>query len=82
MCAGAPTPGVNVRILKSIRQPESTGHHAAPEASTMLNTVIILLIVLWALGLLSAYTLGGFIHLLLIVALAIIVVRLIQGRGV
>lgn len=48
----------------------------------MLNTVIILLIVLWALGLLSAYTLGGFIHILLVVALAIIVVRLIQGRGV
>ncbi|MDX2220937.1 MAG: lmo0937 family membrane protein [Burkholderiales bacterium] len=48
----------------------------------MLNTVIILLIVLWALGLLSAYTMGGFIHILLVVALAIIVVRLIQGRGV
>lgn len=48
----------------------------------MLNTIIILLIVLWALGLLSAYTMGGFIHILLIIALAIIVVRLIQGRGV
>lgn len=48
----------------------------------MLNTIIILLIVLWALGLLSAYTMGGFIHILLVVALAILVVRLIQGRGV
>lgn len=82
MFADAPTTDMNTRMLKSIRQPESTGHHAAPKVHTMLNTIIILLIILWALGLLSAYTMGGFIHILLVVALAIIVVRLIQGRGV
>ena len=46
----------------------------------MLETIAILLIILWLLGLLSSYTLGGFIHLLLVVAVIVIVVRLIQGR--
>ncbi len=46
----------------------------------MLETIIVLLILLWALGLVSSYTMGGFIHLLLVVALVIFVVRLIQGR--
>ncbi len=47
----------------------------------MLETIDILLIILWLLGLVSAYTLGGFIHLLLVVAVIIILVRVIQGRG-
>ena len=47
----------------------------------MLETIAILLIILWLLGLVSAYTLGGFIHLLLVVAVIIILVRVIQGRG-
>ena len=46
----------------------------------MLQTVAIVLIILWLLGLVSSYTLGGFIHLLLVVAVIIILVRLIQGR--
>lgn len=48
----------------------------------MLWTVAIILIVLWALGLVSAYTMGGFIHLLLILAIVIILIRVIQGRKV
>ena len=47
----------------------------------MLETIAILLIVLWLLGLVSSYTLGGFIHLLLVVAVIVILVRVIQGRG-
>lgn len=48
----------------------------------MLETIIVLLIILWALGLVSSYTMGGFIHILLIIALVIVAVRLIRGRRV
>jgi hypothetical protein len=46
----------------------------------MLETIAILLVLLWALGLLSAYTLGGFIHILLLVAIVVVLLRLIRGR--
>ena len=46
----------------------------------MLWTIVVILLVLWLLGLVSSYTLGGFIHLLLVLAIIIIVVHLIQGR--
>ena len=46
----------------------------------MLMTIAIILIVLWLLGLVSSYTMGGFIHILLVVAIIVIVVRVIQGR--
>lgn len=48
----------------------------------MLETIAIILILLWLLGLVSAYTMGGFIHLLLVIAVVVIVLRLIQGRRV
>jgi hypothetical protein len=48
----------------------------------MLGTIAVVLIVLWLLGLVSSYTLGGFIHILLVVAVILIVVRLIQGRSI
>jgi hypothetical protein len=48
----------------------------------MLETIAILLVILWALGLVSSYTMGGFIHILLVVAVIVIAVRLIQGRRV
>lgn len=48
----------------------------------MLGTIAVVLVILWALGLVSSYTLGGFIHVLLILAIIMIAVRLIQGRGV
>ena len=46
----------------------------------MLWTIFLILLVLWALGLVSSYTLGGFIHLLLLVALVVLVIGIIQGR--
>jgi hypothetical protein len=46
----------------------------------MLWTVAIVLIVLWLLGLVSSYTLGGFIHILIVVAIIIVLVQVIQGR--
>lgn len=48
----------------------------------MLMTIALILIVLWLLGLVTSATMGGFIHILLVVAIIIILVRLIQGRRV
>ena len=48
----------------------------------MLWTIAVLLLVLWLLGLVTSYTLGGLIHLLLVIAIVVVVVRLIQGRKV
>jgi len=46
----------------------------------MLWTIFVILLVLWLLGMVSSYTLGGFIHILLIIALVILVLNIIQGR--
>jgi hypothetical protein len=46
----------------------------------VLETIVVLLILLWALGMLSSYTLGGVLHLLLVVALVVVVIRVLQGR--
>ncbi len=46
----------------------------------MLWTIFVVLLVLWALGLVSSYTLGGYIHLLLVIAIVIVLIRVIQGR--
>jgi hypothetical protein len=48
----------------------------------MLYTIAVILLILWVLGLVSSYTMGGFIHLFLVIALIVIVVRLLQGRKV
>jgi hypothetical protein len=48
----------------------------------MLWTVAVILLVLWALGLVSAYTMGGFIHVLLVIAIVVVLINVIQGRRV
>lgn len=48
----------------------------------MLESIALILIILWLLGLVSAYTLGGFIHILLVIAVVVILLRVIQGRRV
>lgn len=48
----------------------------------MLYTIALLLIIMWLLGLITSYTMGGFIHMLLVIALVIVLVRIIQGRRV
>jgi hypothetical protein len=47
----------------------------------MLETIAIVLLILWALGLVTSYTLGGFIHILLVIAIVIILIRVIRGRS-
>lgn len=48
----------------------------------MLWTIAVVLVILWLIGLMTAYTMGGLIHLLLVIAIIVVVVRLIQGRKV
>ncbi|MEO8409777.1 MAG: lmo0937 family membrane protein [Propionivibrio sp.] len=48
----------------------------------MLYTIAVVLIILWLLGLVSSYTLGGFIHILLVIAIVVILLRVISGRKV
>ncbi|MGZ8225526.1 MAG: lmo0937 family membrane protein [Methylococcaceae bacterium] len=48
----------------------------------MLETIAIILLILWVLGLVSSYTVGGFIHILLVLAIVVIVIRFIQGRRI
>jgi hypothetical protein len=48
----------------------------------MLYTIAVVLLVLWLLGLVSSYTMGGFIHVLLVIAVIVVLVRVIQGRRV
>ena len=48
--------------------------------TSMLWTIAVVLVVLWLLGLITSFTLGGFIHVLLVIAVIVIIIRLIQGR--
>ena len=47
----------------------------------MLYTIAFVLLILWALGLVTSYTIGGFIHILLVVAIVVVLIRIISGRG-
>jgi hypothetical protein len=59
-------------------------HHLSNRVSTeehhMLYTIVVILLVLWLIGNLTAYTAGGLIHILLVIAVIVIIVRVIQGR--
>lgn len=46
----------------------------------MLWTIFVILLILWALGMVSSYTLGGYIHILLVIAVVVLLIRIIQGR--
>jgi hypothetical protein len=48
----------------------------------MLETIAIVLLILWALGLVSSVSMGGFIHVLLVIAIVVILIRVIQGRKI
>jgi hypothetical protein len=78
MYASVPTAGVHMGILASRRHSRFTTN----EDFIMLYTIAIILLILWVLGLVTSYTVGGFIHILLVVAVIMILVRLISGRGI
>ena len=48
----------------------------------MLWTIFVILLIMWALGLVTSYTMGGFVHILLVIALIVLVVNLLQGRKI
>ena len=48
----------------------------------MLTTIVIILVLLWMLGLITSFTLGGFIHILLLIAILVVIIRVIQGRQI
>jgi uncharacterized membrane protein YtjA (UPF0391 family) len=48
----------------------------------MLWTIFVILLIMWALGLATSYTLGGFVHILLVIALVMLVINLVQGRRI
>jgi hypothetical protein len=54
--------------------------HRRREEIDMLWTIFVVLLVLWALGMVSSYTIGGYIHILLVIAIAVVLIRIIQGR--
>ena len=53
-----------------------------PKGRAMLYTVVVILLILWALGLVTSYTMGGLIHILLVVAVIVLIVNLLSGRRV
>ncbi len=61
-------------------QRESRDPHVERRAN-VLYTIAVVLIILWLLGLVSAYTMGGFIHILLVIAIVIVLLRVINGRS-
>ncbi len=77
---GAQAGGESLRSVKITRRnqitPRSNGE------VTMLWTIFVILLILWLLGMVSSYTLGGFIHILLLVALVVLLIRVISGRRV
>jgi hypothetical protein len=58
------------------------GLPAGKRRKKMLITLAVILVALWLLGLVSSYTMGGFIHILLVIALVVIVLQVVQGRRV
>jgi uncharacterized protein DUF5670 len=63
-------------LVLATRQP------ARLKEALMLWTIFVILLVLWLLGMVSSYTMGGFIHILLVVAIVVVLINLIQGRRV
>ena len=59
---------------------EAKEDQTQPKGTSMLWTIFVILLVLWLLGLVSSYTLGGFIHILLVIAVVVLIINLIQGR--
>ncbi|PIQ36616.1 MAG: hypothetical protein COW59_11555 [Lysobacterales bacterium CG17_big_fil_post_rev_8_21_14_2_50_64_11] len=75
MFDSAPTAAADASILPRT-------YHRNPRSGEiiMLETIAIILLILWALGLVTSYSMGGFIHILLVVAIVVVLIRVIQGR--
>jgi hypothetical protein len=83
LSAVTPLVAQEVLLLQAAAAPDRISRHRgrrAEGAQGMLWTIAAVLVVLWLLGMVSAYTMGGFIHVLLVMALVVAVIQLIQGR--
>jgi hypothetical protein len=58
------------------------GSEQGRRRTIVLWTIFVILLILWLLGLVSGYTLGGFVHILLVIAVVVLIIRLIQGRPI
>jgi hypothetical protein len=76
----AGTDVARLRSLAGSTEPLENINRQTKEKSNMLWTILVILLVLWLLGLVSGYTVGGFVHLLLVLALVIFVINLLTGR--
>lgn len=81
MCAGVPNGRAKAFIVLAMCS-APCACIGSTEIHAMLQTLAIVLLILWVLGLVSSYTMGGLIHILLVVAIVMILVRLIQGRRI
>jgi Family of unknown function (DUF5670) len=70
----------NLHFDKRNRTASREGRYDLTERKSMLWTIFVILLVLWLLGLVSSYTLGGFIHILLVIAIVVLIIQLISGR--
>ena len=70
------------RSKPEIAQVNQSAGWKTEKVDAMLYTIAVVLLILWLLGLVTSYTMGGFIHILLVIAIVLIVVRLIQGKKV
>jgi hypothetical protein len=76
----APVPDdVSASPRRKLHQP-TTGKPNNEKVHSMLYTIAVVLLILWALGLVTSYTMGGFVHILLVVAIIMVVFNLISGR--
>ena len=66
--------------MQNTRATLFTLHDRPPEGTVMLYTIAVILIILWLLGMVSSYTMSGLIHILLVIAIVVILLRVIQGR--
>jgi hypothetical protein len=73
---------VSSRLADSVETGCHRTHSITWKRKIMLYTIAVVLVILWLLGLVTSYTIGGFIHILLVVAVIMILLRLINGRGV
>ena len=67
-------------VMRARRNNVEALDEALDKECIMLMTLFVILLVMWLLGMVSSYTLGGFIHILLLVALVVVVIRIIEGR--
>jgi hypothetical protein len=72
--------GIEIVVQPAMGRLADCAHHGTKWSEQMLWTIAVILLVLWLLGLVSGYTINGFIHILLVIAIIVVIIRLIQGR--